>query len=422
MKKVCIVILGVILVFFIGIFYYKDDKMTSSVVMYNGNNLMISIDGDTANTLPTSGNYYLVSYDCKSPHTVLTWNRTNYTLDVSNGNKKSGVSCYLDFQSQPKLADMPVGSYVSYTGNNGCIGESCNGQNANYVSDDDMGYCYDSSRKFIANGWRIGYIENNNVYLVSAGATDCACTSKNGVVKSTGDCSSDYETTVGLTLNVKTFNEIGLKYCNKQFVDDGKCSEENSYPMDAELFSNITGSEKSYCYSYWLTNGVTADCGYNNDLIDNGGYYWFTTIVEPAGVNIYRWFPLGRGYGYTKPYYPYGVRPVVILDLNVTVTGGNGTYDDPYIIGNNAFWINDGAESVSVADSANVSLSLMTFNAEKMCVSTDTSVCTNYVNFSDSYTLDWSGEDVGEKTVYVYYKDVKGKIVATLNRSIILTE
>ena len=56
-----------------------------------------------------------------------------------------------------------------------------------------------------------------------------------------------------------------------------------------------------------------------------------------------------------------------------------------------------------------------------MCISTNTSVCTDYVDFATSYTLDWSSEESGEKVVYVYYLDNTGRIVATIKRSITLS-
>ena len=184
----------VIIVSFFSIYFWKDSDVSSSLALkekeikYNGNNLRVSIDGNTSETLPVSGSYYLASYSCKSSNTTLKWDRTNYKLIVDNDGKSSGVSCYLDFQSNPKLNNMPVGSYVKYVGNNGCTGKSCEGQNANYVNDTDMGYCGHSNYKFHDNGWRIAYIENGSAHLISGGATDCLCTSSDGN-SSTSSCS-----------------------------------------------------------------------------------------------------------------------------------------------------------------------------------------------------------------------------------------
>ncbi len=89
----------------------------------------------------------------------LTLEANQYWLDII----RSGIL----------LNEVEPGSYVAYTGNNGCTGASCTGQNANYVDDTDMGYCVDFNYKFKVNGWRIGYIKDNTAYLTSAGATEC---------------------------------------------------------------------------------------------------------------------------------------------------------------------------------------------------------------------------------------------------------
>ena len=113
---------------------------------------------------------------------------------------------------------------------------------------------------------------------------------------------------------------------------------------------------------------------------------------------------------------------MIALESMVVVTGGTGTYEDPYTIENNTFWINDGALEVIDADKKEVTLTLTSPNASKMCISTDTSVCTKYIDFEESYTLDWTDEEPGEKLVYVYYKNDNGSIIATINRSITLLE
>ena len=48
-----------------------------------------------------------------------------------------------------------------------------------------------------------------------------------------------------------------------------------------------------------------------------------------------------------------------------------------------------------------------------MCISVNDSVCNNYIDFTDTYTLDFTDEEDGEKVIYVYYKDTSGNIIAT---------
>lgn len=91
------------------------------------------------------------------------------------------------------------------------------------------------------------------------------------------------------------------------------------------------------------------------------------------------------------------------------------------VSGNNSFTIKDGASYINVSDDVSaVPLSLVTEDAATMCISVNTSACTNYIAFSDTYTLDWSSESDGEKVVYVYYKDSADDIIAAMSESIIL--
>lgn len=332
MRKKRFILIGCIIfsTFFIGCSYYQDRHSVTKVVSYNGNNLKISIDGVSADTLPESGDYYLANYDCKSSNTVLTWDRVNYQLKVSNGNKKGGVSCYLDFQTNPKLADMEVGSYVSYTGNNGCSGVACSGQNANYVSDDDMGYCSSSSKKFNVNGWRVGYVKDGTAYLISAGAPECMCTDSNGT-SSNSSC-SDYETTNGVPMHLANLDSKALTYCNTNYAYGGICNSSSAWAMDSDDFQNITGSVLSSSSCFSQLNSI--ECGYGNNLIDNGSYYWYATPYSASSIFTFYWYPNNRFVYDNDSYIVIGVRPVLRLASSVFVVGGSGTYEDPYQISN----------------------------------------------------------------------------------------
>lgn len=409
--------IGLIFVLLILFFYINnDEKKLSNVVYYNGNNLRISVDGMISDYLP-NGNYYLATYDCKNSTTVLAWDRSTSQLHISNQGKSAGVSCYLNFETYPRLLDMEVGSYVSYVGDNNCPEGHCDGTNANYVSYTDMGYCNSSNYKFIVNGWRIAYINEGSVYLISAGAPECLCTNSNGTI-SNYSCDSS-ETTVGVPLHLKNLNARALTYCNKDYAYGGLCNESTARAMNATDFQKIMGRTLSSSSCYYSSNNFT--CGYNNDLIDNGGYYWLATAYSTSSNGVFNWYPNYRIVNNYISSYLLGVRPVIRLDANVVVTSGTGTYEDPYTIGNNSFLINDGASTVSNANKSSISLTLMTVNATQMCISTNTSVCTDYIDYTDTYTLDWSDEEAGEKIVYVYYKDATGNIIAAINRSITLT-
>ena len=202
MKRKWIVVISFFCVISVAFLCGKSFRSTSVQVHYNGDNLRINVDGVSVSKLPTSGNYYLASYDCKSKNTVVTWDRENFELLVSNGNKKAGVSCYLEFKTHPNLVEMPIGSYVSYVGDNGCIGESCSGGND--------GSC--SGSLFQHSGFRLAYV-NDSAYIVSAGALDCG--------------------------NNNEINQRVLKYCNSDLVYDGSCSNQNVRGISGDDFSTI---------------------------------------------------------------------------------------------------------------------------------------------------------------------------------------
>ena len=420
MKKGLLVGIVITVISLGSIFIFNEKStFTTKSVNYNGNNLRISIDGVASNTLPTDGTYYLADYDCSSANTIVSWDNTNYELNVSNGKRKGGVSCNLDFQTYPSLSSMPVGSYVSYVGDNGCKDKTCEGQNANYVSDTDMGYCDSANYKYTNNGWRIGYVENGSVYLVSAGATECMCTGSNGI--SSGSSCNDYIMSASnISVHLDNLDEVALKYCNKAFAKGGLCNVSNSWAMDALDFEKMTGSalNASSCYGTYSSR----ECGYANDLIDNGGYYWLASTDASLAHGAFSWVADARRIIGDISNSTYGVRPIIALESMVVVTGGMGTYEEPYTIENNTFWINDGASEVVDAAKGEIILTLTSPSATKMCISTNTSVCTNYIDFEERYILDWSSEEPGEKLVYVYYKNDNGSVIATINRSITLLD
>ena len=142
-------------------------------------------------------------------------------------------------------------------------------------------------------------------------------------------------------------------YCNTDFVDgnctctsstDGMCDEASSdaWSINNETFNKMTEqftgiSGGGYLYTEILgaaqcggkfSNEV---CGYNNDLIDNGGYYWFADLGGSSDLGAF-WDPSNRRVYGSSGTYAFGFRPVVNLSASVYVTGGSGTMDDPYTI------------------------------------------------------------------------------------------
>ncbi len=306
------------------------------------------------------------------------------------------------------LSSVAVGSYVDYTGNNGCSGNACKGQNANYVNDTNKGYCVDSSYKFTENGWRVGYKKDNSAYLISAGAPECVNTyvenrssstssstfgsyyygkgytfdnttgkytltevtpmavnfDGSGAIASEGgfsvyrytckssisgaNCSNLYQVVninsqsnasayvyynydgAGVPNHIKHLNEVALKYCNSDYAYGGVCNKNSAWAMRASDFQNVTGKELTDTSCYYQYQSTV--CGYGNNLIDNGGYYWIATPYNSTSMSAFGWAPYYRGVDSLPSTYFSGVRPILRLSSSVLVVGGSGTETDPYKI------------------------------------------------------------------------------------------
>ena len=403
MKKyyLLVVILFVISIPLFSCFY---GRKTRSV--FRGNQLMVSIDGKKASSFPTSGNYYLAHYDCNNKNTVVSWNKDTYQLMVSNHHHKGGVSCYLDFQSFPKLADMEVGAFVSYNGTNGCIGDACFGKNAN-SGNGKLGYCGNHDSQFYYDGYRIAYFKDNMAYLVSAGAVECMCTSSDG--GNGKDCVSSVSSS-SLSNHLQNMNAVALKYCNRNYVAGGVCNHVTTRSISDSDFDMMVGKGLAMGACYGLQNGK---CGYFDDLIDIGSNYWYYNTYDGLSNYVLYWDSYYRMISRNESGSSYGIRPIIKMDPNVFVVGGSGTYDDPYQIANYAFNI-----LTIDRDKKNIKLEMFANanNVSKMCINLNSTVCTNYVPYSSEYVLDIGKANEKDNIIYVYYQDKDGNVISSIER------
>lgn len=306
---------------FVCQFVINDKPKTQSRrVDYHGDRLLVQVDGAPMETLPVSGNYYLIDYTCDHVGTVVSWNRKSYELTISNKNQSGSVSCDLTFESKPKLAMMESGSYVSFLGNNGCEGDACRGINPNYVDLDDMGYCVDAKYKYTSSGYRIAYINEGTAYLVSGGAVECVSTLIDG----------DYEAVAGASGHLKNLSDMALKYCNKDYAYGGECDSNSVWNINQNDFYSILKNVLSSTSCYNESSNYS--CGYNNDLIDIGGLYWFSVPYTTTSFELLIWDPLNRYIASAHSNMANGIRPVLRLDSEVVVIDGDGTIESPYII------------------------------------------------------------------------------------------
>lgn len=298
---------------FVGYKFMIDDRYeTVKKVQYNGKNLLVNIDGVYSDKLPTNGNYYLNSYKCSNSHTKVIWDNDSKTLSFSNGTSSAGISCSLNFSKDLLLSDVEQGSYVQY-----CVGDQCEFNNVNYINDTDMGYCgykgssyykSDSDRKFISNGFRVAYVQSGSVYLISGGAMECS--------------------------NIHGYDESKLsRYCNKDLTYQGKCDRNSIRLFNEEDFINIInyqyGEEKIKKTGDCLSKLGNSYCGYHNDLIDNGGFYWFNSSNKSG---YYFWNADNRTVDSNNQDYDLGIRPVIKLSSSIYVVSGDGTKANPYVI------------------------------------------------------------------------------------------
>ncbi len=281
------------------------------------------------------GFYDLSNYNCKNGATV-TYNPYTKMLSYSKLD-----NCNLEFttKSSPLLKDIVnIGDYIGYTGNNRCSGTSCQGHNAYQDSDTTnytYGYCNSSNYKFYTYGWRVAYIKDDSVYIVAAGSPECVAS-----------IASNSTTTI------ESLKTASLKYCNTDYLQGGVCDDTTAHPLRGGDYYNITkglfgdsGARGLYTYtdsSYDSGVSITSsnicynylsikECGYNNDLIDNGGYYWFGSAYSSSGT--LSWYPFSRHLYYnSSSFVAFGVRPVLKLDSTITAIGGSGTMDRPYTI------------------------------------------------------------------------------------------
>lgn len=327
MKKrpltIILFILILISVAIFGINYNLKNGPTSKKVSYEGENLKISIDGVSSRFLPNSSSgkkYHLTSYSCANPNTKLKWDKQNYKLTIDNEGGAAGADCSIVFESKVLLINVEKGSYVDYTGNNGCPSAQCDGTNPN-ATEEHHGYCSNNPNlKFLTAGWQIAYVEDESAFIISGGSPECMCTNSSGTA-SNSSCSAP-ETTSNLPSHTSHLNAKALTYCSTEYAYNKKCDPTTAWNMNSTDFQKITNTALTNCQGV----GNLKSCGFGNTLIENGGEYWInynhTTQAKSnfSGTNITS----------NTTNYVLGIRPVIKLDPRLYVVNGSGTYNDPY--------------------------------------------------------------------------------------------
>ncbi len=233
----------------------------------------------------------------------------------------------LKFQVKVELTDAPLkmlssaeqGSYVNYTGANGCSSNACKGVNVACSSNYQAKY----------SGWRVAYTEGNNAYLIPGGTPECFNYSVADDTKAS---------TV-----ISKLQAISLKYCNPNYVD-GNCSNNSDvWTINNTDFNKITkqGTKTGGGYlnltpiagaikCYDVVNN--AQCGSGNQIIAIGTSYYFAEKANANGYNgVLSWRKIDPRV-YSSGYGKSGVRPIVRISSLFYITGGKGTATEPYQI------------------------------------------------------------------------------------------
>ena len=272
------------------------------------------------------------------------------------------------------LSDVSSGSYVQYVGSNGCEEEQCKGKNANDVDNTIGGYCGDDKTSFNNSGWRVAYTRNNSAYLISAGSPYCMNQEKDEKI-------SDF---------IKRINDEALSFCNLDYAFGGVCDEKNTWVINDSDFYHITGSKLNQ--SFCLERSKDENCGYKNDLLDIGSYYWVNTIFNNQMLYYY---PDSFYYTVQLSDVSKGIRPILKLADSVIVIKGSGKIDDPYVIKNTnvadyeytVVYNGNGATSGDVKDSVHKTNVLNKLNKNEFKLSYRVKL-SDVAYFDDSYCDD----------------------------------
>lgn len=280
----------------------------------------IMIDGVLSASLPVSG-FYKMTSSCKLG-SKLTWDSYNKSIVFGKGTFVRD-ECDLMFQSSEEyslLNTVKDGSYVVFNGDNGCNGSSCNGQNANYKDEANKGYCMDFNQSFVTTGFRVAYVLDGNAYLISAGAVDCIDTL----------IDEKAEVLVGTPKHLENLNKIAAGYCNENYAYGDKCNSDSVWAFGFDDINKILKQELVFANCYSANSNK--NCGYNNNLIDNGGFYWIADSYTDSN-KVLIWNAKERIISSSDTSYSYGIRPIIKLKSSVYIISGTGTYEDPYVIG-----------------------------------------------------------------------------------------
>ena len=271
--------------------------------------------------------------------TIVVKNKSNKRIKIDFGVSSSEKGAdYIEYLDGKRLIsgvdkviylnEVESGSYISYIGNNGCIGNSCSGENANYVNKDNMGYCNNPKSKFKKIGWQLAYVEDDSAHIISAASLECLTTTDAGNISLNNKKINSFEKTLGTPKHITNLNKEALKYCNEEFAVDSVCNSNTTWAFNENDLNTINNMPIRACYKLH-----SESCDGVNDIITGSGDYWIATNYEKSTTNYY-WDGINNYVFNGDTSNPFGLRPVIKLDPNIYIVDGDGTINNPYKIAN----------------------------------------------------------------------------------------
>ena len=371
-------------------------RTTQSMPLLNGtinytladlNIVAMYLDGSEIDTLP-DGNYALTSEsycttedDVKDESITLSYDSATKGLSVSPMTKK-GTKCYLYFEEKSGASDIIEDAYEENQDMLAYDGTTDN--NLRYIGADPNNYVYFNCSDYnnpssgTCELWRIIGVFNKNshgrsgeklVKLIRSDslgkiAWDSADTNDWSTASLQTTLNGDYlngsgsyassgiknDTTRNMIANVtwklggsSSYNNVTASmfyerergttvYIGSPITWQGKIAL--MYPSDyGYATSGGATTNREACLAKELYNWNSSsyrDCK-NNDWIFNNDYQWTLTPTSSYSDRVFGVFLTGYVY-IINAGSSFGVRPSVYLTSNVSISGGDGTMNNPYIL------------------------------------------------------------------------------------------
>ena len=346
------------------------------------------LDGSEIDTLP-DGNYALTSEsycttedDVKDESITLSYDSATKGLSVSPMTKK-GTKCYLYFEEKSGASDIIEDAYEENQGMLAYDGTVDN--NLRYIGADPNNYVYfncddyDSPSSSTCELWRIIGIFNENSHGINGEKLIKLIRSDSlGTIAWDSDNTNNWSTaSLQTTLNGDYLNGSG-SYASSGIKNDitrnmianatWKLGGSSTYDdVTASMFYERERGTTVYSgrpttwqgeialmypsdYGYATSGGSTtnreaclakelynwdsssySDCKNNDWLLDSSTIQWTLTPHSSNSLNVFG--VVDTGYVRSSiANVSFGVRPSVYLTSNVSISGGDGTMNNPYIL------------------------------------------------------------------------------------------